>query len=72
MPFRQVGTFIVESVEILKKLKLVHEFSKKINRILQELQQETLDFITMTENIVSEYAQCKNSATQISEALADL
>ena len=37
-PFRQAGTFIIESVEVLKRLKLVYEFSNKITKILTELQ----------------------------------
>lgn len=71
-PFKQVGTFIIESVEILKKLKLVNEFSVKMAEILRELQHETMDLIETTENIIREYSQCKNSTQEVAAAIYDM
>lgn len=54
-PFREAGRVVGESLDIMKKLKLIKEFRKKIDILEKEVQREALQLIDQTEALVHEY-----------------
>jgi hypothetical protein len=47
-PFMQVGGYVGEAVEVMKKLKLIKEFRRKIELLEREIQKEALRLIDTT------------------------
>lgn len=69
-PFLQVGGYVGEAVDVMKKLKLIKEFRKKIELLEREIQREALKLIESTESLIHEYAACKATATELAEHLS--
>ena len=64
--------YIWETLEIMKKLKLIKEFKTKIDVLEKQIQKEALRLIENTEQLMEEYSQCKQFADSLSEMLAGI
>lgn len=69
-PFREVGRVVGETLDIMKKLKLIKEFRKKIDILEKEVQREALKLIDQTESLVQEYSLSQQSVTRLAELFA--
>ncbi len=52
-PFRESGRVVSESLDIMKKLKLIKEFRKKIDILEKEVQREALHLVDQTDALVN-------------------
>jgi hypothetical protein len=71
-PFMQVGGYVGEAVEVMKKLKLIKEFRRKIELLEREIQKEALRLIDTTESLIHEYAACKAAANHLEDKLVSI
>jgi hypothetical protein len=51
-PFVEVGRYVGEAVDVMKKLKLIKEFRRKIELLEREIQKEALKLIDNTESLI--------------------
>lgn len=61
-----------ESLDIMKKLKLIKEFRKKIDILEKEVQKESLKLIDQTEILIEEYSKCKENVSHLAEFFAKI
>lgn len=71
-PFKEVGRVVGESLDIMKKLKLIKEFRKKIDILEKEVQKESLKLIDQTEILIEEYSKCKENVSHLADVFAKI
>jgi hypothetical protein len=62
----------METLDVMKKLKLIKEFRKKIDILEKETQKEALKLINGTEGLLKEYEQCRERVQDLSEIFASV
>ena len=60
---------ITEALDVIKQLKLIKEFRKKIDLLEKELQKEAILLIDYTESLVQEYEKSKEKVNSLTSML---
>ena len=61
-----------ESIEMMRKFKLIKEFKKKIDKLETEIHKEVISLLDITENLIEEFVQCKKAACSSFEKLSEI
>ena len=62
----------METLDVMKKLKLIKEFRKKIDILQKEIQKESLKLINGTQSLLGEYNSCREGVNTLSEIFANV
>lgn len=56
----------------MKKFKLVQENRKRIEQLEREIEREVVGLVEWTEQLVHEYAKCKNRVSELGDLLVNV
>ena len=72
IPFKETNRYYMESLDVMKKLKLIKEFRKKIDILEKEMQKEVLKLMGSTESLLEEFNSCREGVDSLSSVLANI
>jgi hypothetical protein len=72
VPSKDITQAIGETLNIMKKLKLIKEFRRKIDMLEREIRKESMKMVDQTEILINEYSLGKESAQRLAQLFTNI